>query len=254
MLYEKEADKKYYFYLGVRDYCNLKFDTQPHCHDSVELFVLKNGSLDVTVNGQNKTLTGKAIVFTDSYDIHSYRSTNCEGCVLVFSKEYCRLLAESDYTFENFIDVSDDVFTKIVTAIDAFARCQGANDNKFYIESLAAYVFGTLLKSGNTVKKVEDKTKNVMVKVLNYVNKNYKNDLTMPSVAAEFGYTSNYFSKLFNDFTKTTFTDYLNYVRYKNAYEILRDKENVLSVTEVALSCGFGSMNTFYRTRKKFDV
>ena len=75
----------------------------------------------------------------------------------------------------------------------------------------------------------------------------------MPEIAKQFGYTSNYFSSLFNKYMAMNFNDYLNYVRYEKAKSMLSDASNKLTVLDVAEACGFGSMNTFYRAKNKFE-
>ena len=254
MLYEKAADKNYYFLLDERkcDYC--KFSATPHCHDSIEFLIIEKGSVLTSVNGASQTLCENSIAFIDSYDIHSYYSTELYGYVLVFSKEYCRLFSEAEYTFNNFITLNADAFNKILNAVKNFYGNYTDNkNNRYLVESLSSFIMGVLLQNETTITKNKDKTKEVMVEVLNYINDNFDKEIDMPSVANEFGYTPNYFSNIFNKFTKMSFNDYVNLIRYKKALKILKNNVHNYSITDIAFSCGFGSMNTFYRTKKKFE-
>ena len=90
-----------------------------------------------------------------------------------------------------------------------------------------------------------------MISVLDYINKNSDKDLTLKTLALKFGYAPSYFSVLFNKFVNMSFTDYLNYVRYTKAKEIIQLEG--CAATDIAMKCGFGSMNTFYRAKKKFE-
>lgn len=256
MYYEKEADKKHHYLIGLRNYDENAepLVTLAHYHDSLEFFFVSEGEVEIVVNGYKRVVSCGEIFFANGYDIHSYYGTNCKGYALVFAKEYCRLFLEDGETFNNFITPNKNCFDKIYGKIDEFYRSYGDNKvNKLLIESLAAYILGVLTENVEKVEIVRNKSQEMMVSVMEYINENYKNEILMTSIAAEFGYTPNYFSSIFNKFARMSFNDYLNYVRYTHAAEILNDKNSSLSVTDVAMSCGFGSMNTFYRAKQKFS-
>ena len=253
MYYEKKADEINYYYLRARDYDNNVLKTGPHYHDSIELFFLLDGYLDVTVNGVKNTINGGEIVFCNGYDIHSYYSTNCKGYVLVFTNKYCSFFVD-DFTFNSFIKPTKTEFDLLYNKIVEYADMYNNNLlNKYLVESLCSYLIGQLYNFCEKLPKIKDKTQTVMISVMDYINKNYANDITLPSISNEFGYTPNYFSTLFNKFARMSFNDYLNFVRYNNAKKLLNDKTVGRTVTDVAISCGFGSMNTFYRAKNKFE-
>ena len=253
MYYEKKADEINYYYLRARDYDNNVLKTGPHYHDSIELFFLLDGYLDVTVNGVKNTINGGEIVFCNGYDIHSYYSTNCKGYVLVFTNKYCSFFGD-DFTFNSFIKPTKTEFDLLYNKIAEYADMYNNNLlNKYLVESLCSYLIGQLYNFCEKLPKIKDKTQTVMISVMDYINKNYANDITLPSISNEFGYTPNYFSTLFNKFARMSFNDYLNFVRYNNAKKLLNDKTVGRTVTDVAISCGFGSMNTFYRAKNKFE-
>ena len=253
MYYEKKADEINYYYLRARDYDNNVLKTGPHYHDSIELFFLLGGYLDVTVNGVKNTINGGEIVFCNGYDIHSYYSTNCKGYVLVFTNKYCSFFGD-DFTFNSFIKPTKTEFDLLYNKIVEYADMYNNNLlNKYLVESLCSYLIGQLYNFCEKLPKIKDKTQTVMISVMDYINKNYANDITLPSISNEFGYTPNYFSTLFNKFARMSFNDYLNFVRYNNAKKLLNDKTVGRTVTDVAISCGFGSMNTFYRAKNKFE-
>ena len=253
MYYEKKADEINYYYLRARDYDNNVLKTGPHYHDSIELFFLLAGYLDVTVNGVKNTINGGEIVFCNGYDIHSYYSTNCKGYVLVFTNKYCSFFSD-DFTFNSFIKPTKTEFDLLYNKIVEYADMYNNNLlNKYLVESLCSYLIGQLYNFCEKLPKIKDKTQTVMISVMDYINKNYANDITLPSISNEFGYTPNYFSTLFNKFARMSFNDYLNFVRYNNAKKLLNDKTVGRTVTDVAISCGFGSMNTFYRAKNKFE-
>ena len=256
MLYEKNADKLDYFLIDDRiSNDNLSpFSTRAHYHDSIEIFALKSGSVELTVNGVDYTLKKGEIAFLNPCDIHSYYSNDCQGFALLFSKKYYRSFTESDYSILNIISLNDNDFNELIDKIIEFKSLKRQNKlNEFLVESFALNILGKLVYTNNFTKKVKDKNRDLMLQVIDYIDDNYASELSLISVSNAFGYTPNYFSSLFNKFTAMSFSDYLNFVRYNKAKKMLNDNNLNLTVTDIAIACGFGSMNTFYRAKQKFE-
>ena len=253
MYYEKVADEKsfYLFYHSTHGEGSEPHFTPPHCHDSYELLIVTRGEVEGILNGEPQTVSAGDVVFMDSYDIHSFVFEDCERYSIVFTKEYCRMLSVGDKTLPSHMKCSDAVFSKIKAKLDEYYREYGERvPNGLLLEGLIAYVLGLCeLESGRVERR--DRTGEFMVEVLEYIKKNSDSDLTLSDVSAKFGYTPNYFSSLFNKFVQMSFNDYLNYVRYTRAAEIIQLQG--CTATNIAMKCGFGSMNTFYRAKNKFD-
>jgi AraC-like DNA-binding protein len=73
-------------------------------------------------------------------------------------------------------------------------------------------------------------------------------DITFEKAREFMGLSSAYFSKYFAKTMGTTFTSYLNMVRVTTAAEEIEKGEK--SITEIALSCGFGTIRNFNRVFK----
>ena len=81
--------------------------------------------------------------------------------------------------------------------------------------------------------------------IIDYINHNYTEDLTMDDIAKRFGLSKYYFSRLFQQYTRYTFCDYLTFRRLKSAEQLLSDPN--LSITDVAFKAGFSNLSTFSR-------
>lgn len=68
-------------------------------------------------------------------------------------------------------------------------------------------------------------------------------DISQVDVADAVGLSPYYFSKLFKDYTRTTFPAYLSGIRVQNVINLLTNEQ--LSVTECAFLAGFQSTTTF---------
>ena len=86
--------------------------------------------------------------------------------------------------------------------------------------------------------------------VFDYIEHHYTEDITLEETAAQIGFSKFHFSRLFRQFTDTSFYDYLCARRIKAAETLLLDPN--LPITEIALQSGFASISTFNRVFKKF--
>ncbi len=82
-------------------------------------------------------------------------------------------------------------------------------------------------------------------RALDYLNKNYMDDVTLDSLATYAGFSRYTLSRMFRQHTGSTFTQYLSQRRVQMAMELLSTTR--LPVTQVALQCGFNSIATFNR-------
>ena len=87
-------------------------------------------------------------------------------------------------------------------------------------------------------------------KVFQYVDQNYTEEISLETAAKIAGFSKFHFSRLFKQFTDTSFYDCLNLRRVQAAEHLLPIPG--LPITEIALQCGFSSISTFNRVFKSF--
>ena len=85
------------------------------------------------------------------------------------------------------------------------------------------------------------------IEICNYISAHCSNELNLEAVASMSGFSKFYFSRLFKQFTNT-FYKYVNQKRIEKAAEMLTEPN--ISITNVALSCGFESLSSFIRMFK----
>jgi YesN/AraC family two-component response regulator len=76
-----------------------------------------------------------------------------------------------------------------------------------------------------------------------------KNDREEESMAEKYSVNADYFSKIFKKATGVGFSKYLNATRLSAAQEMLAT--TTVSITDVALECGFNDSNYFIQVFKK---
>ena len=102
------------------------------------------------------------------------------------------------------------------------------------------------ITSLDNTKQIEGFDK--FVTILDYIDNNYREELSLEDVAKKAGFSKYHFSRLFKQYANTTFYDYLSNKRIAVATDLLM--KNV-PVTDIAFQTGFNNLTTFCRCFKK---
>lgn len=89
-------------------------------------------------------------------------------------------------------------------------------------------------------------------RALNYIKKNYQNQITIDSICNKFNINKSYFCNIFKKETNYTFTNYLNYVRIEKSKELLSNTD--LSILDIALMVGYTNQSYYSTMFKKFTT
>ncbi|MGB8451468.1 MAG: response regulator [Anaerocolumna sp.] len=94
-------------------------------------------------------------------------------------------------------------------------------------------------------------SESIVAKAINFMNENYKKDISLDDVSREVNINPYYFSKRFKEGTSVNFIDYLTGIRIKKAKELLADPN--LSIKEIGMRAGYSDPNYFSRIFKKIE-
>lgn len=86
-------------------------------------------------------------------------------------------------------------------------------------------------------------------KILLYIHKNFREDITLSDIAAYSSFSPHYISQLFHTATASTLTQYITHLRLEYAKNLLFSTD--FSVTEICYKSGFRSFAHFLRSFKK---
>lgn len=81
------------------------------------------------------------------------------------------------------------------------------------------------------------------MKAVKYIDKHYKEDLTLNEIARQLSFSTSYTSKLMKKFTGIPFVKYLAYVRVRASLEMLLEGRE--SIEKIALECGMPSSKAY---------
>ncbi|WP_077611456.1 AraC family transcriptional regulator [Clostridium sp. Marseille-P2415] len=228
---------------------SLNNNCAPHFHSALELVYVRSGIMEATLNGKFHCIQGRELLLVPSYTVHRYLTPErSDTIVMIIPLSYIpafqKILRRKTFSL---CRISDKSITREVARCMRY--CCGLQHKK--PDSMAArgyiHVILALLTENIPLENLLAKDDDALVRnILTYLNNNYKNPLSLKSVADEFGYSTSRFSHIFNKHVGCSISEYVNALRCRQVAGMLLDGEE--SVTQAAMGAGFNSMRTFYRS------
>ena len=224
-----------------------------HFHGCVEVLYIKKGRAVCSVDFNEYTLSEGDILFVFPDQIHDVISGDecSENYVIFFPKE----ISVFGEVFENSLpksakleaaadDYVDGLFSK------AFKVCHDKS-NKYACGEALGYI---LLLLARLLPRFElESSKGVSNsferKIIEYCNEHISDNIKLSDMAESMGYAPSYFSDIFSKKFKGGFVKFINTLRIEEAKKMLSTDR---AVTDIAYSCGFGSIRTFNRVFKEY--
>lgn len=251
---------------------NMKVRILPHhWHSELEFIYLSIGEATFTIDDEDILLKAGECIFVNSGQIHSgiSKTSTCTYFSVVFNTDFLTTPFDACHNFfdkiktnkfkihkhfkpENPLDekiilelkniikeLSDkkvayelSVKSKLLSIFTIIFR------NKLYVSVTNSSKDLTTLKKYNTLKQI-----------LSYIYENYDKKIKLTDIGEALNLTPQYLCKFFKDMTSTSIVDYINHYRIETASSLL--KISTLSITDIALECGFDNISYFNRVFKK---
>ncbi len=112
------------------------------------------------------------------------------------------------------------------------------------------YVFLLRYAGEIELKQTTPNKRLAMPQILDYVNIHYKEPIKMYEISQTYGYSPNYFSKLFKKNFGISFYEYIHKKRIASAKEYLKICDN--SIDEICRAVGYSNNNEFYKKFKEY--
>lgn len=224
-----------------------------HFHINVEILIVKKGQTTITCNGSEYMLTDGMIAFFDSYDIHEYfshYSPDTDDCLLVIPLKYLDKFIKIKKSGKviNPVIYNPDLVNKLLFLIDTFLIEQtDTTITTSTIDLILSLINSNLITAENT----ESNDSELIIKILDYVNKNFNNDVSLKKVSLELGYCTAHVSRTFHKYLKMTLPEYVNNLRLDYVEKHKKDKGAL--ITKLIFDAGFKSIQSYYRNKKRIE-
>ena len=227
-----------------------------HWHHSVEIFLVQEGEIDFYINNSHLSLARKDFVLVNSNEVHSIDCPNPNITIVLqipaeVFEEYTE--ADSYVNFEKKGEAENLKLTDLVTSMFSVYEKReygyGLKVKSQFYELL--YLLVTEFKTETMDKEVlrQKRQLDKLSNVTRYMRENYDQDLKLEEVAAQFGFSPTYLSRIFQKYAQVNYRTYLIDLRVKYAVRELvhTDRE----IGQIAMNHGFPDSRAFSKAFKK---
>lgn len=250
----------------IRDKKDIKFEY--HHHDFSKIVILIDGDLTYYIEGKAYILKPWDILFVNKNEIHKpvvNPDRYYERIVIWLNPDFMAKYAQGNNDllkcFEvaiknnyNLLRLNMKSIEIIKNLIQDIQNCN--NSNEFGSEILKESLFVQLMVLMNRLFLNSDKNRDIediqydktIEGVLNYINSNLENDLSIDTIASEFFISKYYLMRKFKNQIGSSIHNYVVQKRLILARSLISDG---LSMSSVCSRCGFNDYSSFVRAFKK---
>jgi len=247
-------------YLEISTRYHKKGPVSPnHWHDYFEFEIVLDGEYEHTVGGEKRVAKRTSAWIMSYLDYHSLHC-NTDAILINISftgEDMDREIVEflSSVT-GGILCEFDEATTEKILGLCEKARSEMLEKSPLWKcsaigsveEILVTAIRNSVERTGNT-----QSTPKLLQSVTAYLRQNYKNDISLSSVAKHFGISSGHLGLIFGKNFGTSYNNYVNRIRLRLACNMLTHSN--LSTKEIAKECGFNSNEYFfYAFKKNLDI
>ena len=247
-LYERIPKTKFPIYMN--DYVLPQSVIPLHWHEHIEIDYVTSGTLTARI-GDNLIHAQKGdCVIINATDLHAIVSeTKCHLASMILPPDF---FDYKDLSFDTLI--RDELISSELSRIFDLAR--GFEKTRYLeIKGLVYLLLVHLIKnySHNTFVEMQylpySKKSERINGAINYIAQNYTDNITTDFLARLSNTSNAYFCHVFKEITGKSAKEYITVLRIEKAAGLL--ETTAMTITEIAMQCGFSDSNYFTRSFKK---
>lgn len=229
-----------------------KYIRDKHWHRSVEIFAVKDGSLNFFLNEKKYHLQAGDFVLVNSNEVHSiYAPDPNETIVLQIPLgSFAGYYTEEQFIWFSHSEKSDDerVFSLLN---EMYERNTGYELQMLSCFYQLEYLLVTRYRKLEVHEELLKNTKQLkrLGVITGYLKEHYTEDISLEKLAGIFGYSPSYLSRMFQKYAKINYKDYLQSVRFEHAVKELEETEH--QIGDIALNHGFPNSKAFSNLMRK---
>lgn len=237
----------------------LSQDNLTHFHNEHEIIFVLDGSAEFMIENKKYVLSKNTLLIISNFERH-YRLTETplyKRYVLLFNdsdievpdSNLLSLFYQRNKDFRHVVELTDEHAERIKHIFSEFVSEYIQND-RFSSTLLTAKLSELLVLiyracPENFTGISENSYRKIIYNAQNYVHKNFREPITLASVAQHFFANVYYFSSKFKEYTGVPFKKYLINLRLADAKRQLLHTDK--SVAQIAKDCGFNDVSNFIR-------
>lgn len=244
--------------------------TDAHMHDYIEMLYCTDGNYVIWLNGNQYTFSKGDLVVINSREVHTVYSLSETGGKYIcarFLPEILYISTVSSFDVKYVLpfilnnsnhqrvfrssEISDTFIPSLMhEMLDEYNN--QAYGYELAVKNDISRIFLWIVRYWNSLN-VDISAPNIsgedmidrMKMALDFISVNYSDDIKASEVADMCNLSYSYFSRIFKQYMKKSFSEYLNYIRLSNAEKLLASTD--MPITEIASKCGFATSSYFIK-------
>ena len=229
---------------------NGNYVREKHWHTSIEIFAVMEGSLDFFVNKEEYPLKAGEQIIINSNELHSIHAVEKNKTVVlqIPLKQF-----ENYFTAQRYIRFRGQeelVDKKLASLLRKLYHVYSERKIGYDFRTISIFyeIMYILVKDYRVTETREKDIRHsrrldALSKITTYMREHYREELKLSDVAATFGYSDAYLSRMFQKYAKINYKTYLQDIRMAYAYRDLLNTDHTIS--QIALDNGFCSSRGF---------
>lgn len=248
------------FKLFLFEGSNGKYIREKHWHRSVEIFAVREGSLEFYIHEKQYHLKAGDFIIVNSNEVHAVHAPKPNKTIVlqIPGNQFANYYTEEQFIWFSHKDREHDAqVSQLVGEMFAFYQ---EKETGYELQMLSRFyqleyllvteyrkleVHEELLKSNKQLKRLGV--------ITGYLKEHYTDDISLEKLAAIFGYSPSYLSRMFMKYAKINYKDYLQSVRFEHALKDLQETD--MQIGDIALNHGFPNSKAFSNLfRKRYGM
>ena len=234
----------------IYDYNSWEFNTA-HFHKNMEIVLVIEGTCRCFIGSSSYLLTAGEAIFVLPYQSHGFsvgegasvRCVTFSGLLILTLAKIMEGTTAQNPVFRPREETARYFLEQMLLV---FGRRSGYNRQIPPVDRMKAkgllYLLGSeFLESAELVSNGANTS--LAAEIVQYLEANYKRDISLHDIADLMGYNYQYLSRSFNKVFGVNFKQMLNQYRLEAAYAMLQDTD--LPIAEIAFESGFQSIRSF---------
>ena len=240
-----------------------------HFHEAIECIYLKQGSVELHIDGKEHHAKAGDLILFRSMSIHSmftedeecneYYVLKIEPRVLfnvspkslsgAFATRFIAYDPQSEPVFLREQIEGTSIETGLERLIDELSAPSEISDLSMIISALLVLEGLYKSRAQSSARAALTPTASAVFEAIIYVNANLGENITEAQIAKKFGVGYSHFSREFKRAAGNTFKKYLMLIRINRAEQLLANTD--LPVNEIATRCGYDNISYFISIYKR---
>ena len=204
--------------IGVKIYNGYWYnnlDWQTHLHKSFEFVFVKKGVLNAVIGNREYKINKGQCALVMPYEAHSYEG-NAQYFVAIFSADFCESFSKEinglipqRHVFNMDEDALKFLKKYLMAENTDSSNAYRVTDPPYYFIKASIYtICASFYEKVNFIRGVKNNLS--ITAIIDYIENNFNENITLASLANKLGYDYHYISRLFNETFKINFKTFIN--------------------------------------------